>query len=149
MAALFNPEKGTWVLCAFVAFFAVIVAVNAVFITKALNTHSGVVVKQPYKKGLDFNATLERARAQQGVEHDVSFENGTLRLTLPVQNAQVSVSFFRPVKDGFDFETVLKHTGHGVYEVKPDFPLSGAWNARLKATWESRTFQTTYDFIAR
>ena len=59
--SIFNPHKGTWVLFSFVAFFGVIIAVNSVFITTALNSHSGVVTKQPYEKGLAYNQYLEKA----------------------------------------------------------------------------------------
>lgn len=149
MAQIFNPQKGTWVLLSFVAFFAVIVAVNAVFITKALETHSGVVVKQPYEKGLAFNEVLETARAQDGIEHGVSYKDGILQLTLPVTTAEVVASFMRPIKEGDDFEMALEHRGGGVYEAVPEMPLPGAWRVRLRATWKDQIFQMTHDFMAQ
>ncbi len=146
---IFNPKKGTWVLLCFVAFFGVIIAVNTVFITTALNTHSGVVVEQPYEKGLAFNETLKKAKAQEAIEYDVSYEGGVLKLVLPVDEANVQASFMRPIKEGDDFEMALTHRGGGVYEAVPEMPLPGAWRVRLKATWKTQTFQTTHDFIAQ
>ena len=149
MAQLFNPQKGTWVLLSFAAFFGVIVAVNAVFITLALETHSGVVVERPYERGLAFNEILEKARAQADIEYDVSYEGGVLRLSLPVTTAEVAALFMRQVKGGDDFEMVLAHRGGGVYEAVPEMPLPGAWRVRLKARWEKQTFQTVYELIAQ
>lgn len=143
-----NKESGKWVLLSFIAFFGVIIAVNAVFITAALDTHSGVVIEQPYEKGLAFNETLEKAKAQADIDHKVSYENGTLRLILPVSNAAVEASFLRPVKDGHDFKISLLHKGDGVYEATPQMPLPGAWTVRLKATWDNQIFQITHDLIA-
>ena len=148
MAAFLNAQKGTWVLLSFIAFFGVIIAVNAVFIKTALDTHSGVVTEQPYEKGLAFNDVLEKAKAQPDIEHDVSFKDGVLQLHLPVSGAQVQASFFRPVKEGQDFEVVLREQKEGVYITTPNMPLPGSWTVRLKVTWDNQVFQTAHDFIA-
>ena len=148
IATLFNPEKGFWVLCCFLGFFAVVVGVNSVFITTALSTHSGVITDQPYEKGLAYDAMKDAASSQPEIIQTASFENGILRWTLfhpddtPIE-ADVTVRLVWPVKDGYDFETSLKHIAPGVYEAAPAFPLKGRWSAQLKAVWTDNTqYQT-------
>ncbi|MCG8442126.1 MAG: FixH family protein [Caulobacterales bacterium] len=58
--------KGWHVLAGMIAFFGVVIGVNIVFITAAAQSFPGLVVAEPFKRGLakDFNATLA-ARAEQ------------------------------------------------------------------------------------
>lgn len=153
-ASLLRPEKGTWVLLSFIAFFAVIVSVNTVFITSALNTHSGVVTKQPYEKGLAYNAYLEKAQSQPVLTQRSEFKNGTLRWILsdaggkPLQ-AEVSALLIRPIKDGHDFQTPLKQISPGVYAVPLDLPMKGRWEAQLTARWNNLQYQTRLSFTAK
>ena len=150
MSALLQKEKGTWVLLSFIVFFTFIAGVNAIFIYSALSTHSGVVTKQPYEKGLAYNETLDKARNQPNIDYKTSYENGVLQWQLDgIENADVSVKFLRAVRGGYDFDTTLEHIGGGIYEARPDLPLRGQWTAKLKATWNNTEFQTTHDFIAR
>jgi nitrogen fixation protein FixH len=149
MNDIVKKSDGRLVLMCFVAFFAVIIVVNSIFIYMALQTHSGVVVKNPYEKGLAFNQTLQAAKSQPDLKHDVSYSDGVLRWTLPIINASVTAGILRSVRDGYDFDIALKHIGNGVYEAKPAMPLPGAWTAKLKATWNNQTFQTSHDFIAQ
>ena len=151
---LFNPEKGTWVLLSFIAFFGVIVAVNAVFITTALSTHSGVVTEQPYEKGLAYDETLKAARAQPDLQQKAYFENSVLRWVLHDENGQtlnadVSARLVRPVKYGQDFDVVMTQTSGGVYEADLNLSMKGRWEAQLKAEWQTQQYQTRFSFIAK
>lgn len=153
-ASVFNPEKGTWVLLSFIAFFGVIVAVNTVFITTALSTHSGVVTEQPYEKGLAYDETLKAARAQPDLQQKAYFENGVLRWVLHDENGQplnadVNARLVRPVKDGQDFEVVMTQALGGVYEADLNLPMKGRWEAQLRAEWQTRQYQTRLSFIAK
>lgn len=147
-----RKDQGTWVLLSFIAFFGVIVAVNSVFITTALRTHSGVVTKQPYEKGLAYNKTLKVARDQARLNQEVSFNNGILQWVLKDEdgepiNADVTARLFRPVKDGQDFEVILIPISQGVYESYLNLPMKGRWDALLKAEWQTRQYQTRFSFI--
>ncbi|MEQ1705902.1 MAG: FixH family protein, partial [Rickettsiales bacterium] len=68
----------------FVAFFGFIAAVNAVMVTLAIRTHSGVVTEHPYEKGLAYNQVVEAEKNQQklGWNGDVKYENGNLYFSL-------------------------------------------------------------------
>ena len=151
--SLLAPEKGTWVLLCFVAFFGLVVAVNAVFISTALRTHSGVVTDQPYEKGLAYNETLAQARAQPAVKHDASWKDGVLSWQLldetdePI-DAEVSALLYRSVKDGSDFKVEMKPAGNGLYKARVDLPMKGRWEAQLKALWNNSQYQTRFVFVA-
>lgn len=154
MGSLFNPEKGTWVLACFIAFFSVVVAVNTVYITSALGTFSGVVTDDPYEKGLAFDKMLAQERDQPKLRQQASYENGRLRWILKDERGQplkahVSARLFRPVQEGYDFEVVLDDQGEGVYEIPLDLPLEGRWIAQLKAQWDTSQYQLHLPFIAR
>lgn len=144
-----NP-KDKMILVYFIAFFGVVIAVNAVFITLAISTHSGVVTENAYQKGIDFNQALAQAKSQPEMIDNFSFENGTLAWQLnsqhqkPLENAQVTARLFRPVQSGHDFDIKLEHKGNGLYEAAPDFPMMGLWQVQLKATWNTHeTYQKT------
>lgn len=141
-------HSGRFVLLCFVCFFGVIIAVNTVFITAALNSHSGVVTEQPYEKGLAFNDVLAKAKSQPNLDNHVSYQDGFLRWTLPNENASVTATMIRPVKEGHDFDITLKHVGNGTYQARPDLPLSGTWTALLKATWGDEQFQVSHTLLA-
>lgn len=148
MSEVIKPLSGRRVFLIFFLFFGVIVAVNTVFITVALDTHSGVVTEHAYDKGIAFNETLEKARHQPQIENEVTYEGGVLRWSLPVEGADVTARLLRNVQDGYDFDISLEPVGNGVYEAKPEMPLSGAWTAKLKAKWDNKEFQTSHDLIA-
>lgn len=139
----------------FAAFFGVIIAVNAVFIYNAMNSHSGVVTDDAYRKGLAYNDILDRAQNQPHWIHKVTFEDGVLRWFIqqedgsPLDNAQVSVSFFRPIRSGDDFSATLSEVQAGVYEIRPDFPHKGAWRAGLKAVKDGLEFQAAHNLVIR
>ena len=49
----------------FVTFFGFIASVNAVMVTLAIRTHSGIVTEHPYEKGLAYNQVVEAEEAQE------------------------------------------------------------------------------------
>src|SRR5690606_4480933 len=79
---------GRHMLAAVVAFFGVIVAVNLTMATFAMNSWSGLVVKNSYVASQEFNDRAEagRARAALGWQAELAFSNGHLRYTLAHDN---------------------------------------------------------------
>lgn len=148
-----KPLSGWKVFAIFVAFFGVVFAVNAVFITMALKTHSGVVTEDAYKKGIHYNDTLAAARAQPEMQSALSFEDGVLSWSLKtpegraLENASVTAEFFRPVKSGSDFSAELHASGNGIYSLKPEFPVKGAWQVHVRASWDNQNYQITRDIV--
>lgn len=144
-----KDPRDKWIPRYFVIFFAVIALLDGIFVYIAVSTQTGMVVKDPYKKGLAFNETLEKAKKQPMLENKVSYKDGTLRWVLPIENASVTANIKRPVQEGYDFKITFTHTGSGVYEARPKIPLPGAWRANLSAKWGAEQFQASHDFIAK
>ena len=130
-------------------FFAVVACVDAVFVYKAISTQTGVVTDRPYEKGLAYNKFLEEAKNQPQMEHDIRYDNGTLRFSFGVEGANVKASIIRPVQAGYDFDVELVHVGDGVYQADLNAPLAGAWTAQVGAQWDDKKFQTTHNFIVK
>lgn len=150
-----KPLNGWIVFLMFFAFFGLIVAVNSVFITYALKTHSGVVTEKPYEKGLAHDTTLEKARSQPKWTSIIAFDNGVLRWDLkneqsfPISSGDVTAFFMRPIKSGDDFSLSLDYKGNGIYETKPDFPHIGAWNVKLDIKWKNKHYRTSKTLIVK
>ncbi|MCB1512065.1 MAG: FixH family protein, partial [Hyphomicrobiaceae bacterium] len=98
--------RGIHVLAIFLGFFGVVFAVNGVFLYQALSTHTGVVSRQPYRKGLEYNSRIADAERQQklGWRDDLSYrrEAGMLVVKItdkggsPVTGLYVSGIIGRP-----------------------------------------------------
>lgn len=150
-----KPLSGRTVLFIFVTFFGVILAVNSVFMTYAITTHSGVVTEKPYEKGLAHDKTLEKARNQPKWQSHITFENGVLRWDLkdekfvPIDSGNAKAFFMRPIKSGNDFNLTLDYKGNGIYEAQPDFPYIGAWNVKLDMTWKDNHYRTSKTLIVK
>lgn len=139
-----------------VLFFAVFMSVDAVMVTLAVRTHSGVVTEQAYEKGLSYNQTLAAAekQAQSGWRHEFAQEGRQLRFTLrdeagrPVRDADVRAVIKREVAAGYDFEVTLRPVnGEDYYEAVLDVPMPGAWQVRVFAKWQSRQYQAGKTFV--
>ncbi len=148
-----NPDSSKndkWIPYLLIPFFAVIFAVNGVFIYFALKTHTGVVSDEAYKEGLAYNQTLERAAENSpNMQDDVTYANGQLTWTLrthdgvAVTGAVAKARFIRAVQDGYDFEVILQNTGKGVYSAPIKAPLPGAWTVKLDAKWDNQQYQNS------
>lgn len=145
-----NP-KDKWIPRYFVIFFAVIALLDGIFVYMAVSTQTGEVTENPYQVGLAYDELLTKAKAQPQIENTVTFEDGALRWTLPIDATDVKVraTFVRPVQEGYDFSIDLEPVGKDIYEARPELPLRGNWTAKLIATWDNNEFQTRHDFIAR
>ena len=69
--------KGWHVAAGVVAFFAIVIGVDAAFLTLAYRTHPGQVAPRPYEAGLIYNAELERLRAQEALGWRAALEART------------------------------------------------------------------------
>lgn len=128
----------------FVAFFGVIAAVNAVMVTLAIRTHSGIVTEHPYEKGLSYNQVVEAEQKQAtlGWKGIINYKNGVLNFELHDKNNQslawgkATASITRPTQQGMDFTVELKNT-----ETSVDFPAKGLWEVRVDVEHEGVHFQ--------
>lgn len=143
-----KTERGTiqgWhVLAGMIAFFGVIFAVNGVFLVSALTTHTGIVSKQPYRKGLDYNKRIAAAALQQktGWTHTVSLDHkqGIARFVLadkhgrPVSGLAVQGFLGRPSTEQHDTQLTLRETATpGTYSAHVGTLAPGNWLLQLEA----------------
>ncbi|WP_181699846.1 FixH family protein [Chthonobacter albigriseus] len=122
-----RPVTGWTVLYWMLAFFAVIFAVNGVFIYYALGTFPGLEVASSYKAGQEFRAEVEAAHAQDergwtvdlsaglgdaGAEIAVTF---TSRDGYPEAGLTVTAELEHPTMTSGDRMVVLAETEPGRY----------------------------------
>ena len=114
-----------------VAFFGVIVAVNAVMATYASRTFGGVVVENSYVASQEFNAWLKAARRQGalGWHPKVALDAGRhVTVALPVASASVAGYAEHPL--GRAADVPLSFTGDRA--ARSDRPLpAGRWTVHL------------------
>lgn len=131
--------RGWHVAAGVLAFFALVVGVDAGFLMMAYRTHPGQVAPRPYEAGLIYNAELQRQRAQDtlGWRAGAEARAGGLRVLMqdrdgqPLTGLKVSATLQRPATEQGRAEVVLAEETPGQYGV--DRVLSGAWDARIEA----------------
>lgn len=125
----------------FVAFFAVIIAINLGYIYIAKTTWRGVATENSYQKGLNYNEVLKQEKKQQelGWSVDSRITQIGLRKSLilvapvdknsnPIKDANISIFFKNPVQDGSDFIVTPSSVGNA-YRFEVEFPTIGQWDA--------------------
>jgi nitrogen fixation protein FixH len=140
-----------------VLFFLCFMTVDFFMVTMALRTHTGVITEDAYKKGLNYNQTINAAREQEawGWSHDIRLENNNLTFSLKnkslayITDANVKVKAIREVQDGHDFEVWMRKSSQGFYEADINFPLTGEWTIRIFATSSNRTYQASKRVMAQ
>ncbi len=133
--------KGRHVLVAFVLFFGLIAAVDAVFINLALRTFSGQVAKNPYEAGLLYDRTLAQRAAQAKLGWSATLAtvgDGAVELVITdregrgVDGLKVEATMERPATDAGG--QTLSLTGRGDGRYVANATLSGAWDIAVLAT---------------
>jgi len=133
--------SGKHVLLALLAFFGVIIAANAIFITLALKSFPGETEEHPYLKGVNYNKTLaERAKQAalgwraEVVKAEKSGAGAAIGLRLfdaadrPLLHLRVDGALQRPAYNREDTTLTFKLTNQGVYLANVELLTPGAWN---------------------
>jgi nitrogen fixation protein FixH len=142
--------SGRQVFWYFLVFFCFIAAVNAIMVTYALHTHSGVVTEHTYEKGLAYNKVIEAEEEQEalGWKGTISYKDGLLQFTLvdadgaPIRPKKITATITRPIQIGMDF--VLDIDGE---ETPIDFPANGLWEIRIDVIHEGLHYQQSRRII--
>ncbi|ATC31974.1 ferredoxin [Caulobacter vibrioides] len=143
---------GWHVLIGVVAFFALIIAVDVVFMVLAYRTFSGQVASNPYEAGLAFNKTLaQREReAALGWSAAVETEGGGAvivrvrdRTGRPLEQLSLTGALERPATEVGKQVLDFKPLGDGRYRATAR--LDGAWDLRATA----RDAQNAFELEAR
>ena len=136
--ALRNP----WVL-GWLALVAVVLGVNIYMISMAFITSPGLVSKNYYEQGRDYERTVQsRSAARAALGWDVALEVSGVHMgkpaafrivakdkdNRPLAESQVKLFAYRPSDVNADFSTVLAEKVPGEYVGDVVFPLKGAWD---------------------
>lgn len=141
--------KGWHVAAGVTAFFAIVIAVDGMFMTLAYRTHPGQVVDKPYEDGLIYNARLaqERAQASLGWRASVAVQNDQVIVWLrdrggyPLNGLHLSATLERPATEQGRVTIELVEGEPGRYASAPS-PRTGAWDVHVMARRDDgRTFE--------
>jgi nitrogen fixation protein FixH len=134
---------GRHVLAMLVAFFTLVLAVNAYFIATALSTHTGVVANEPYRKGLKYNERIaaDERQAALGWAGEIGLDSGGRRLVVrledaagaPVRDLKVTAAIGRPATARGDATLELSEASPGHYEADIGLDDGGAYIASIEA----------------
>lgn len=149
---------GRHVLLMLLAFFGVMLAVNAYFTVAAVKTFRGEDVKRSYRQGLDYNQTLQE-RAQQSelgwaiaantnvladdrVEILLSFNNENNR---GIGNLEITGLLSHRVDSRFDKDITFQAIGGGRYKAVVD-GLEGPYVLKAVANKDNEAFRFEHAF---
>jgi nitrogen fixation protein FixH len=137
------PRKSRWIPWVFIGGFLLVVAVNAIMITFAVKSFTGLTTTEPYTKGLRFNDQIREAEVYERLGwkiaarfRPISARLGTVEIKLvdregaAIIDAVVNAEFSRPVEKGHDFTLTLRAAGAGRYVGHAEFPLAGIWEVK-------------------
>jgi nitrogen fixation protein FixH len=130
---------GRMVFAMFVAFFAVIIAVNGTMLTLAIGTLPGTVTDSSYRSSQRFNQSLAEAREREArrwaVDANVARDtSGTAAVTISLRDAEgapldrivVAARLLHPANRSNDRTFDVGRTGPGLYAGTIDQALAGA-----------------------
>jgi len=144
-----KPFTGRHFLIYMLLFFGVVTIVNIIFITKAIQSNSGVVTENPYEVGLVYNKILDAHEKQKalGWKGMTAVEQKNIlvytladKTGAPISGADVRVKMLRPVQKGYDFSVAMTEGRSGRYTAKIDVPVKGAWNAHVSVVRGADTY---------
>jgi len=131
-----------WMLI-FIPFTAVIM--GAIMISLAIESETGLVVDDYYKKGKQINRVLARdqAAAKMGLSAVINLasESGTIRIQLDansslITNETVKLGLYHATRAGMDQNLILQPVGIRSYEANYAELGKGRWHLQLETdTW--------------
>lgn len=143
-----KPITGRHVLIMMLGFFALVIGVNAVFITQAFRTFRGEDVPRSYMQGVAYNETLaaREAQAALGWSAIADVDAGSVRLTIvdaadtPVSGLALSGRMRHPADANRDILLDFVETGPGEYSAA-HAAASGSWRLVAVASGEGPPFE--------
>ncbi len=133
--------NGWHVLAGMVAFFAIIIGVNIVFITVALDTFPGEDTRRSYVQGLAYNEVLEERAAQAALGWSASANLTADRVLVevrdadgaPVRSLRLTGTLRHPANMQLDRDLAFTEVRSGVYAAGvADLP-EGRWELNAEA----------------
>lgn len=150
---------GRHVLLILIAFFGVIISVNALFITKAVSSFTGEDVKKSYLQGLDYNTTIQTRSAQATLGWNVAAnvveasdqeQRFIVRISdadnTPIRQLSITGKFKRPTDLAKDESVSFTERGNGIYEARVKLP-KGQWRLQAIANSADNNFRFENQFV--
>jgi nitrogen fixation protein FixH len=139
-AGSIKPLTGKHVLLICFAFFGAMLVANSFFVFYALSTLNGGESGKAYQSGLDYNRTIEAARAQDALGWSDKIEASaaglvSIRLTdrqgAPLTGLTLAGDVARPVNEKFTRQLTFNEAEPGLYAAQTA-PLDlGSWIATV------------------
>lgn len=157
VSAADSPRKSSWIPWVFVGAMLVVVAVNAVMVTMAVRSWSGLVVEKPYERGIAYNSILG-AQARQdalgwtlGATYEVTGDAYAGRVVLtatdsagrPLDGLTVTATLTRPVEILEPITLDFTAAGDGRYIARTAVPKHGQWELRGRLSHGGDTYILT------
>jgi len=149
-----NGTAGRAIPWLFVAFFAVVIAANAVMVYFAIASFTGLQTENHYLRGLAYNRVLEAERAQKalGWQVAVDFRSTGARRGLivahvrdatgaPLADAAVVAHLIRPAEGGHDMDVALTAGPDGTHAAEVELPLPGLWEIQTQIVHRSDVYR--------
>ena len=142
-SSIAGTVTGRHTLAIFVAAFAVVASVDAIFVWQAVSTFPGLAGEDGYRKGLAYNSTLAEAAEQKQLGWRAALSvagRSTLQLTLtdaegaPLPGYQIAGVIERPAASHFDRPLSFAPVGLGRYEATLGDTGYGTWIVTLTVT---------------
>jgi len=131
---------GMHMLCVMIAFFGIIIAVNITMASLAGSTWSGLVVKNSYVAGQDFNRKLKESQAQRALawKGALVIDKGEIAYGLidakgqPLKLTSVHASFRHPVYESADWSIDLVSKDGGTFSARHGL-RDGVWTVTVES----------------
>lgn len=143
-----RPFTGYHATAMFVAFFAIIMAVNFTMAAFAISGFGGTVVDNSYVASQKYNQWLAKGRAQQAYGWTVSRPeragdklqlNITDRDGAALDNAHVAIVAEHPVGRSESFRIDMRAIGNAVYRSTAAIP-AGRWKLKIEIRKDGRAY---------
>lgn len=128
----------------FVMAFVLVAIVNAIMVTIAVRTNTGIITEHPYEKGIAYNKIVEAEEVQEklGWKGSIEYANGKVIFALrdkenkKLTPEKITATITRPTQAGMDF-TVDLASG----EAAINFPQKGLWEVRIDTDYNGHHYQ--------
>ena len=133
--------RGWHVAAGVSAFFAVVIGVDAAFMTLAIRTYPGEVSVTPYEDGLRYNQRLAQLTAQEKLGWQAAAFVGSSREVVadirnaagqPVRGLKATAQLQRPATEAGRLSVALTEIAPGRYQARPAAG-AGAWDVTVTA----------------
>ncbi|HEY0721660.1 MAG TPA: FixH family protein [Gammaproteobacteria bacterium] len=139
--------RNPWVL-GWIALVVIVLGVNIAMISLAVTTNPGLVDKDYYEKGRDFENNVQKQIAAHNAlgwsgRLDTSGQPRRGQTTpmrfsvvdnkgLPISNLKMTLVSYRPSDVSADFNVDMKEFAPGLYQADVSYPLKGLWEVTVR-----------------